>query len=998
MLKLCPTCGTPAAATHARDQCPTCLLRIGLDPDPAAEDLVGAADTVVDPQSDPQPSFDPAADAVSAPMPAGRLQLLDEIARGGVGAVLRAYDATLGRELAVKVLQARHRDRADLIERFIAEARIAGQLQHPGIVPVYELSALADQRPYFAMKLVKGRTLADLLATRSDQDRSALLRILLRVSEALAYAHERGVVHLDVKPGNIMVGKHGEVQLMDWGLAQVTARLTDPSVPAPAETSSPEFRRHAGTPAFMAPERFHDHATLDARCDVFALGAILCDILTGRALYDAGTPTALRTAAQQADTTAPLARLADPDVPPDLAELVRACVARRSDDRPANASAVAARLAQHFTTVESRARAAEIARARAEASAAGERKRRRLTVGLALSGLALVVTVGAGLFAAQSAQNAITAARAMALEELRTAAAIARNDPAGDPQLWRAAREVAQRIAPVFSAADESNAYARLAADVEQRHARARSDQQLLHTLERARAAADNADYLSAAEQIEQAFADAGMQVLDAPESVGAALADRPPLVRADMLAAIDIWGAILASPRMATAHQQGRAVDVASAAALRTAVSVAVATADPDPWRDRLRAAYRTGDPDALLALLDSTALERQPAPSLWLAAKFFAWRQQPSRALEILESARDRFPADFWVNHELAVLLHRDANRPADALAYATAAVSLRPDARIARLRRALILEDLGRIADAEAVLRAVIAEAPQYGPAYYRLANLLNFYTNRYAEAVELYALAEQYEPVRAQPARIALGDALLRLGRSAEAVPVYERAVAWSPDDLVSVCMLARAYVAQAQLADARALIDRAADLQPDNDLQADLRADVTREVAHLGLLMETPWNESLEPLSQAERLELAQLAEQLDLPARAARLYAAAMEADPVLAADQERYIRWTAATQAVAAGAGDGEDVPRPTPAERAAFFDVALDWLEADLSIQRERLAARDPAQRAAAVEWLRYAWQDACFAAVRVGDPPGAAIGDGWVSFWADVLALLE
>ena len=112
----------------------------------------------------------------------GRLQLLGEIARGGMGAVLKGRDPDLGRDLAVKVLLESHRDKPDLIRRFIEEAQIGGQLQHPGIVPIYELGAFADHRPYFAMKLVKGRTLSSLLDERSDQGaRFAPLPLDLRV-------------------------------------------------------------------------------------------------------------------------------------------------------------------------------------------------------------------------------------------------------------------------------------------------------------------------------------------------------------------------------------------------------------------------------------------------------------------------------------------------------------------------------------------------------------------------------------------------------------------------------------------------------------------------------------------------------------------------------------------------------------------------------------------------------------------------------------------------
>src|SRR5262249_5000441 len=125
-------------------------------------------------------------------------------------------------ELAIKVLGQAYCDRPDARRRFLEEARIGSRLQHPAIVPVYELGAFDDHRPYFTMKLVQGHTLAALLHARADpgQELARWLGILAQVCKAMAYAHARGVVHRDLKPANIMVGAFGEVQVMDWGFAK----------------------------------------------------------------------------------------------------------------------------------------------------------------------------------------------------------------------------------------------------------------------------------------------------------------------------------------------------------------------------------------------------------------------------------------------------------------------------------------------------------------------------------------------------------------------------------------------------------------------------------------------------------------------------------------------------------------------------------------------------------------------------------------------------------
>ena len=149
--------------------------------------------------------------------------------------MIRGRDGDLGRDLAVKVLLERHGDDADLRRRFVEEARIAGQLQHPGVVPIHELGTLEDHRPYFAMKLVKGRTLVRILADRADAsaDRPRLLDIFRDVAQTMAYAHSRGVIHRDLKPSNVMVGSFGEVQVMDWGLAKVLGRGTGSGLASP---------------------------------------------------------------------------------------------------------------------------------------------------------------------------------------------------------------------------------------------------------------------------------------------------------------------------------------------------------------------------------------------------------------------------------------------------------------------------------------------------------------------------------------------------------------------------------------------------------------------------------------------------------------------------------------------------------------------------------------------------------------------------------------------
>jgi serine/threonine protein kinase len=156
---------------------------------------------------------------------AGRYHLEGLIGYGGMGDVYRAHDPDFRRSLAVKVLKEEFKDRPEMVTRFLEEAKITGQLQHPGVPPVHEIGRLADGRPFLAMKLIEGRTLADLLAERKAPSGSLprFLLIFEQVCQAVAYAHSRRIIHRDLKPANVMVADFCEVQVMDWGVAKTLA-------------------------------------------------------------------------------------------------------------------------------------------------------------------------------------------------------------------------------------------------------------------------------------------------------------------------------------------------------------------------------------------------------------------------------------------------------------------------------------------------------------------------------------------------------------------------------------------------------------------------------------------------------------------------------------------------------------------------------------------------------------------------------------------------------
>ena len=337
-----------------------------------------------------------------------------EIARGGMGRVYAGYDLTLGREVAIKMLLPRAN-----AERFITEAKITAQLPHPGIPPVYALGTLEDGTPWLAMKLIRGRTLAELLKKRSSprEELPRFLQVFEQIAQAVGFAHSRGIIHRDLKPLNVMVGEFGEVQVMDWGLAKVLTPVRHGKGASPVEPggtlglepgvdmdmsvwgdSATQAGSVLGTPAYMPPEQARGEIErMDARSDVFGLGAILCQILTGHPPYRSlrgidDVDDVLRQAARW-EVGEAFAALDSCGAEPELVALCKRCLAREQADRPADGGAVAAEVARIRQAAEERARQTELERQRAVVREAEQAKRRRLAI-VAASSLVAVLLAG----------------------------------------------------------------------------------------------------------------------------------------------------------------------------------------------------------------------------------------------------------------------------------------------------------------------------------------------------------------------------------------------------------------------------------------------------------------------------------------------------------------------------------------------------------------------------------------------------------------------------
>ena len=292
----------------------------------------------------------------SAPAAAGRFRAVRPHATGGLGRIWLALDAELKREVAVKELLNEHANRPDARERFVLEAEVTARLEHPGIVPVYGLGLAPDGRPFYAMRLIQGKSLEvaiqELHDTRLGSPFAAqrlletrrLLNRFLAVCAAIDFAHSRGVIHRDIKPANVMLGEFGETLVVDWGMALLRSPPGDASSGAEIPNSRTEEEGGArilgGTPQYMSPEQAAgDERAIGPASDIYNLGATLYQLLTGRPAFPkASTPSDVLDAVQRADFAPP--RQVCPAIPAALQAVCLKAMAREPVDRYASARAL----------------------------------------------------------------------------------------------------------------------------------------------------------------------------------------------------------------------------------------------------------------------------------------------------------------------------------------------------------------------------------------------------------------------------------------------------------------------------------------------------------------------------------------------------------------------------------------------------------------------------------------------------------------------------------
>jgi serine/threonine protein kinase/tetratricopeptide (TPR) repeat protein len=919
----------------------------------------GESEHIVKPKSDAMPPKEETGD---------RYHLSGEIARGGMGVVLRGRDVDLGRDLAVKVLLEKYANRPEVARRFVEEAQIGGQLQHPGVVPVYDIGRFGD-RPFFTMKLVKGHTLAAILEDRADAsaDRPRLLGIALKVCETLAYAHAKGVIHRDLKPANIMVGAFGEVQVMDWGLAKVlaaggiadeeragrahqepedvtTIRTARSSGSVGSFGTETEAGSLLGTPAYMPPEQANgDIANLDRRADVFGLGAILCEILTGKPPYVGRSSEEVRRKAANGDLADATARLGACGADAELIALTKKCLSPEAIDRPKDAQEVTEGLSAYLNGVQERLLTAERERAVAMVREAEQRKKRKVQLALALALVGLMLGVGA--FAFWRAEQAQVGRE----RDARNAEAVA--SLLGQAEEALKAGDTA-KAAVVLEAAKKRSAEGGAEKDAD-RLTRLEADLAVLRDLD----AVDQFRWTWSENRFPDPVAVA-TRTREALERFGA---DPNTLSLDESAAKVSVS---VVQERIVTA------LDQLLQHQSNTKVRALLRRLDADPYRDAVRDAVVVNDAVKLAKLAGQDDALKQPA-------RFAAFLGDS----EAIDDVRRR-----------QLLLAAVIRRPGDPSVLMAMGTSYQGN----------------RMKWAEERIRwyqAAIAAAPANYAAHINLGGVLCDIKEDYDGAIACFQTAISIDPMSAK-AHYNLGNALTGKGQVDEAIACYRKAIELDPKHAETHCNLADQLARQGLFTESLAAYQRGHELgskqrgwpYPSATWVRKAEAKAALEAKLPGFL-----KGEYAPGNTEEFLTMVSICRAKKHYHAATRLYAATFASDSSLADDLKAGHRYNAACYAALAAIGKGDPgAPGKLEEEECTRLRrLTLDWLKSDLAALTKLRVSGSPEASPFVVQTLSHWQKDADLTGIRDAAALAKLPADEqkvFAQLWADVTALLN
>jgi serine/threonine protein kinase/Flp pilus assembly protein TadD len=1017
----------------------------------------------------------------------GDYRLIREVGRGGMGVVYEAEQISLGRRVALKVLPFAATMDARHLQRFHNEARAAASLHHEHIVPVYAVGCERGVH-FYAMQFIEGLTLAQVIsrqdaagettaphaagaddttprpaATETPRDAAFFRRAAewgAQAAEALEHAHSLGVVHRDVKPGNLMIDAQGKLWVADFGLARTAA-----------EGNLTMTGDVLGTLRYTSPEQaLAKHGLVDHRTDVYALGATLYELLTGRPAVEGRDRAEILLRVASEEPVPP--RRHERAVPTDLQTVVLKALSKDPLDRYRSAGELAADLRRFLEDRPLKARPPSAAKRLSRLL-----RRHRIAAVASVVGLLVCLTALAGSIGWALRDRADRQARATwaAERKLEESEVLLRGQK---PREARAAAEQAL----VF--VEQAGGRAGLAEQA--RLLQGQADVALAMEEFRLREADPNKDMWSDRDETpyRDAFAGHGIDVL-ALGVEDAAARIRSGAIAWALVPALDDWRAC------------------ARDAATRRHLLAVAQVADPDPLRTRIRDATAARRDEELVTLPRyDQVLEISPG-TLHLLGRALEELLGNGEAVALLRRAQQRHPADFWLNAQLAsFLLVNGEAKPDEAVGFFRAAVALRPGSPKAHNLLGSALLKQGKAAGAVACFREAIRLKPDYAEAHNNLGVALakqgkpvaavashreairlkpDFATAHTNLGVALRAQGKAAEAWRDFEAHYNLGNALHKQGKAAEAEGCFRQAIRLKPDLAEAHGILGGALLEQGKAAEAEGCFRQAIRLKPDlADAHVNLGVALLKQgkaaeaegcfrqaiclkpyftEAHRGLggahfnlglalhgqgriaealrhfyrahelgspdpgmsewslrfarwarrsrrLLELEGNlpavlaGKLQPATPDDTIAYAEMCQLYKhRHAAAARLYQDAFDASPDPRAAAIEPHRYNAACAAALAGCGQGEDSAGMSQSERNAWRRQALTWLRASLRPRARLIRNGTATQRAQARAELAHWREDTDLAGVR-GEKALAGLSaeeaKAWRDFWADVDAL--
>jgi serine/threonine protein kinase/Flp pilus assembly protein TadD len=723
--------------------------------------------------------------SVGTPTSSGlRFRILRPHARGGLGEVFVARDEELHREVALKEIQGRHADHPESRTRFVLEAEITGGLEHPGIVPVYGLGHYADGRPFYAMRFIRGDSLQQAIEAfhkadvpgRAPGERALSLRQLLGrfvdVCNAIAYAHSRGVLHRDLKPGNIMLGQYGETLVVDWGLAKAGGG-TDPVTvsaegvlrPTSASGSPPTQMGSAiGTPSFMSPEQATGRLDLlGSASDVYSLGATLYCMLTGKVPFEAKDAAALLQRVQKSDFLHP--RQVKRNVPAALEAVCLKAMALRPQDRYDSPRTLADDV-EHWLADEPVSAWREPLMMR---TGRWVRRHRVLATSTAVAVLVALVLGTGGLVWRHQQEERERLAKINRQERAgeRASSLLAQIMPLRKRMRWAEAQLLLLYAKDAVWEAEDT----RLEEELRQTETDLALAQDLDRVREEGSAILDGKFTPSRVkERYPQVFKRYGMDLLERdPKSLADQM--RASAVRDEILAALDDW------TRFESEEKRQRHL-----------LELAWRIDHANRWRRQLLAPGVLLDSTRLRRLLGQVNKDRvSPSTSIYVATLLGL---RTPEALALLEGARERNPDDFWLNFWLAKstagedYARGDRVRQEEAIGYYRAALAAKRESAAAHTNLGVVLAEKGDLDGAIRSYQEAARLDPTLALAYYNLGNALRQKGDR-AGAIHHFYEAIRLDPTDAR-SHTNLGILLDVKGDLEGAIGRYREAIRLDPN--------------------------------------------------------------------------------------------------------------------------------------------------------------------------------------------------------------------